>query len=104
MQTLRQQMPHRELPQEDRLPQCGAVDQVPTFVNLWGGDLAAEWDDIFSICTDDKDYTKDLIKKPERAEYNSRPKLYSAAGTLAGLVRRWESLPRLLPKLRPNSP
>ena len=49
-------------------------------------DINAEWDDIRTICTADKDYS-DQIQKPVRStEDNSSPNLHSLVGTLAGLA------------------
>ena len=48
-------------------------------------DVHAQWDDIQSVCTSEKDYS-DQIKKPERSSENSSPNLHSLMGTLAGLA------------------
>ena len=48
-------------------------------------DIESKWDNIRSICTEEKDYTKNEINKPVR-DNSSSPKLYSLAGTLAGLA------------------
>ena len=48
-------------------------------------DVESKWDNIRSICTEEKDYTKNQINKPVR-DNSSSPKLYSLAGTLAGLA------------------
>ena len=49
-------------------------------------DVKAEWDNIQSVCTSDKDYS-DQIEKPKRSsEDNSSPNLHSLVGTLAGLA------------------
>jgi len=48
-------------------------------------DAESKWENIRSICTDKKDLTKDQINKPVRND-SSSPKLYSLAGTLAGLA------------------
>jgi len=48
-------------------------------------DVESKWENIRSICTEEKDLTKDQIQKPVNDD-NSSPKLYSLAGTLAGLA------------------
>ena len=48
-------------------------------------DIESKWENIRSICTEEKDLTKDQIQKPVNDD-NSSPKLYSLAGTVAGLA------------------
>ena len=48
-------------------------------------DVESKWENIRIICTEEKDLTKDQIQKPVKDD-NSSPKLYSLAGTLAGLA------------------